>query len=92
MVNALFPERIVAAAIQIDGVTHSLPAPARHHDVMYALDEDYWKKCMGTEESGFLTSAGRFVDREEGCRIARAAGQIKLKTGPEHILFSECMW
>lgn len=38
---------------------------------------------------GFLTSAGRYVDREEGMRIARAAGQTESeKSG----LFSEDLY
>lgn len=85
-------ERIAAAAIRIGEVTHSMPPPARHHTIMYALEADYWCRHAGSEDSGFITSLGRFVDRSAACLIARAAGQIVNKTGPEDILFSECMW
>lgn len=80
-------ERIVAAALLIDGVTHSIPAPARHHTVMYALDEGYWRDHMGTELSGFVTSEGRFVDR----LLARAAGQVTALISPPD-LYSEDLW
>jgi len=85
-------ERIVAAALQLDGVTHSLPRPKRHHDVMYALDEAYWQKHMGKERSGFLTSDGRFVNRFEAKDIARHAGQLLKRASKLPELFSEDVW
>lgn len=74
----------------------SVPKPGRHHHVLNiaslnkVVNQDehhlaYW-------DQGFLTNTGRFVDRKEGCTIARAANQIVQKTGPEEILFSEDMW
>jgi hypothetical protein len=51
---------------------------------------------VGTQ--GFLTNAGRFVDRAEGAQIAAAAGQILpvgalrgRRVDPKH-LFSEDVW
>lgn len=38
---------------------------------------------------GFVTSSGRYVDREEAARIAHAAKQID---EPHRILFSEDLW
>jgi len=56
----------------------------RHHNciaifalmVGFPYDEN-GLKLMRTEEQGFLTSNNRFVDREEGGRIAFAAKQTK---------------
>lgn len=92
-------EIIVAAAIQIDGLTMSLPRPARHvHVLRLAVNrsgEDS-NVLIGREKQGFLTSAGRFVGRVEAKRIALAAGQPMIDRGqiayrgPE--LFSGDWW
>ena len=84
-------ERVVAAAIFYHGVIFSAPPPARHHTVAHAMAE----MGLGVEAQrcqGFVTNTGRFVEREAACAIARAAEQIKVKTGPDYILFSEDVW
>jgi len=44
-------------------------------------------------EQGFVTDTGRFVDREEGHLIAKAAGQIIRRCGGDHhTLYSENLW
>lgn len=86
-------ERIVAAAIRFDGVTHTMPPPARHHTIMHALDEDYWdRRGLGMEEQGFITSDGRYVDRKEAKLIAVAADQLLPGHSRLDELFSECVW
>lgn len=65
-------ERIVAAAIKSGALIAHMPAPYRHHDIISKLPFGY---TLGGEQ-GFLTSAGRFVDRREAKRIAQAANQI----------------
>lgn len=86
-------EHIVAAAIQIDGVTISLPRPARHGTVLAAADW-YLKTEPGREVQGFLTSTGRFVNRIQARHIADIAGQKPGRSGgrdnPE--LYSEDLW
>lgn len=98
------PERetIVAAAIRVPSsvvegyapyhVILSVPRPGRHHHVAWWLGEH--AGYVDERDQGFLTNSGRFVDREEGCRIARAAGQLdgRTKTGGEDTLFSEDVW
>ena len=86
-------ERIVAAAARTpDGVVHFLPAPARHHHILQAdsTPDDFYA------DQGFATSEGRFVDREEGMKVAVAAGQLKRSSNPKHyqgpLLFSEDLW
>jgi len=84
-------ERIERAAVLHDDVVYSVPRPGRHHDVCQSM----WRIGLPPEAQrvqGFVTSLGRFVDREEGVAIAREAGQIVGKTGPDRLLFSEDMW
>jgi hypothetical protein len=89
-----FGTKIVAAACSKDGVIFTIPAPARHHDIVHRMHllgivQDY------TLEQGFLTDTGRFVRRKPAMIIAEKAGQlIRSKEGgyqgPE--LFSEDLW
>ena len=86
------PESIVAAAIQYEGVTFSLPQPARHHVVMHSLDMVLTVEQMARACQGFLTSTGRFVNRAQARQIAHMAGQEPKSTGGSHTLFSEDLW
>lgn len=87
-------EHITAAAIQIEGVTLSLPRPARHAEVLNSAN------AMGVPESlihtavqGFLTSAGRFVNRVQAKQIAHIAGQPIIRDDPHpRDAFSEDFW
>lgn len=65
----------------------SAPPPARHHNLFIAYD-----KLGPPDESGFLTSAGRFVGREEAMIIARTAGQKFINKPYNNNLFSENLW
>jgi hypothetical protein len=89
-------ERIHVAAIKhADGTVYAVPRPGRHHTVIaYMSEQGKPYNCRNEErhEQGFVTSVGRFVDREEACRIARAAGQILQKTGGRDTLYSEDVW
>lgn len=89
-------ERIVAAAIQIEGITISLPQPARHAQVLFCAmdicrdDTAHFAACQG-----FLTSEGRFVNRVQAKHIAHIAGQEQLRPERERHetqLFSEDLW
>lgn len=84
-------ERVERAAILHDDHVYSIPRPGRHHNICHAMHE-LGMPIEAQRVQGFTTSRGRFVDREEGVVIARAAGQIIRKTGPERLLFSEDMW
>lgn len=90
---AAAPERIVAAALRHAGVVFSIAPPARHHTVirlMMGLGLDM--EAAHVDNQGFLTSHGRFVDREEGARIARAANQLIREPTPWYMLTSEDVW
>lgn len=85
-------ERIVAAAIYA-GAVISLPPPARHHTILHSMSMIMNIDAIqhGTN-SGFLTSAGRFVNRVEGWQIEQSAGQILRNTSGQPELYSEDMW
>lgn len=72
----------------------------RHGDCYVTLNA--WEALLSTEErhrlgeevlagrdDGFVTSTGRFVSREEGAKVAFAAGQIHL---PSESLTSEMLY
>jgi len=81
-------EYITHVAIKFidDGTTIQISRPCRHHNIINALSP------KGEFVQGFWTNRERFVDREEALGIAAAAGQIKVKTQPERLLFSEDIW
>lgn len=83
-------EVIVCAAVKID----DLVIPSVRHFDQFTRDLLIAINIRPTHnEQGFLTSKYRFVDREEGLTLARAAGQVVREVGGSHReLFSECMW
>lgn len=83
-------ERIAAAALRKGELIFSIPPPARHHTIFWAMDPLEIRAVHF--EQGFTTSTGRFVDRNEACAIARRQNQILIKTGPDNELFSEDVW
>lgn len=91
-------EKIARAALRFKGIADtvivcSVAQPGRHGDVFKAMKGSDIEYTVGSEEQGFQTDTGRFVDREEGFHIATAAGQIKHKTGSNApILYTEDMW
>lgn len=85
-------ETIVAAAIQYEGVTISLPKPARHAQVMHSCEAFMKDMQIGASCQGFLTSEGRFVNRVQARHIAFIAGQEPKSTGGDRDLYSEDLW
>lgn len=83
-------ERIVSVAISAFGFIASLPAPARHGDVLKKLSYVN-PTILGPGTQGFITSAGRFVNRRDAAVIALEQLQVeKLISPPE--LYSEDLW
>lgn len=78
-------ETIVSAAIL--GADGKILTGQRHHLILAAMDGSGKGRPQG-----FMTSAGRFVSREEAMLIAVAAHQIKNKTYNKTKLFSEDLW
>jgi hypothetical protein len=100
------PERIVAVAFRLpDGLVLTLPAPNRHYNVIHTVEAIKMPRDAKAElvlgegddparfvDQGFLTSAGRYVTREEAMLIARARGQLIGQPRVPHMLFSEDVW
>ncbi|TPJ70501.1 hypothetical protein [Mesorhizobium sp. B2-6-7] len=83
-------ERIISVAISAFGIVASLPAPARHGDVLRKL-YDFNQTVVGGDAQGFLTNTGRYVNRRDAAVIALEAGQVdKLTAAPD--LYSEDLW
>lgn len=83
---------IISAAVEYQGLIFSAPRPMRHHHIVHAMYNMGLPKAAQRVQ-GFLTSDGRFVDRQEGVRIALAAGQVE--PGKLHLpekLLSEDLW
>nr|DAG99784.1 MAG TPA: hypothetical protein [Crassvirales sp.] len=59
----------------------------RHHDILIRFK---WEVSDDAKDQGFLTSHGRFVNREEGYKIALEAGQITEKY--DKTLYSEDLY
>lgn len=87
------PEDIVAAAVQIDGLTISLPRPARHAQVLWMVVDLLGEATLGRATQGFLTSTGRFVTRIEAKLIAHRAMQPTIRDNLHPTdAFSEDFW
>jgi len=86
------PQRgIVAAACQVGGLTFSMPAPARHHDVLQSMHV-LGVHC-GPDEQGFLDHRGVFVGRKAAMIVAYQWNQLaegEFNDGGD--LFSEHLW
>lgn len=83
-------ERIVSVAISAFGIIASLPAPARHGDVLKKLH--YFNEIvLGPDTQGFLTNAGRYVNRRDAAVIALEQGQCEKLIAPPK-LYSEDLW
>lgn len=86
-------ETIVAAALCYDGNIYSMPPPTRHYQIMHAmLENDVPDDATHLRYQGFVTNTGRFVDRYEAARIARAANQLIREPTPKDMLTSEDVW
>lgn len=89
--------RVVAVAIKtLDGVVHTLPPPARHHDVIHALARagmSQIEHCGPMEDSqGFLLNNGQFCRRAPAKLIAERGGQLIKRAMNLHELYSEDVW
>ena len=103
------PERIVCSACQVfvdekdgtneDGslIIHEVYG-LRHYDSLMRKQikelEKQYKYALLDYEQGFITNKGRFVDRKEAMKIAKAQNQvIRLSGSPNsNILFSEDLY
>lgn len=73
---------------------HLIELGFRHHDIFIRFQGEV---SRNSDDQGFYTSYGRFVDRKEAYKIAFEAGQItkkfdRLPTAQEPELFSEDLY
>jgi hypothetical protein len=80
-------EIIVGAAVRFGDIIVFKERPGRHADALNFGGRH-------SQDHGFITSRGRFVDRQEAARIVKATGQGSAREHPgyEPALFSEDMW
>lgn len=93
------PERILCAAVKRKSSRDCNPYDNpndicnvelgyRHHDIWMRFPNEL---SFESNDQGFFTSTGRFVNRQEAFRIAQEANQISRKDGPD-ILISEDLY
>ena len=86
-------ETIIAAACQVEGLTFSLPQPARHGQVLHSMEDLVPDHYLISATQGFLTSTGRFVNRVQAKQIAHMAKQPIVRENPHgRDAFSEDFW
>jgi hypothetical protein len=92
-------ERIAAVAVlDHERRIWTLPPPARHHHVLWAMCTVYPTgtatpdKFPQPADQGFITDAGRFVGRAEARFIATDSGQLLESAERSRDLFSEDLW
>lgn len=75
-------ERITAVAIIRGGEVHSRGFKS-HAQLRAALGDEqpYQDIARPNDQEGFLTSAGRFVNRREAVQVAQASGQCRGRIG-----------
>lgn len=99
--------RLTHVAIRSGGVTYSLPAPHRHHHILWILakrrgnegvpdvaDEHLLNETRdgGNDSQGFLDADGQYLNRADGLIRAQATGQIKNGRIIGGVLTSEDLW
>ena len=85
---------IVAAAIRIGHLTLSMPAPARHLDLIREVETLGLKPLTaGRAVQGFLTDTGAFLDRAAASLHVQLVGQkVLCLTFHPRGLFTEDLW
>ena len=87
-------EFILCAALKFQ---ETIVCGRRHSDCYETLNHFVVFYETNREDQGFLTSLGRFVDRKEAWKIAKANNQIKFglaasENGEDSILISENLY
>ena len=80
---------ICAAVLTNEGV---VVRGHRHHDAMYAAKQAFCTPKRDEASQGFITSTGRYVDREAGYRLQTAAGVGSICGYRGERLFSEDLY
>lgn len=83
-------ERLVSAALKRDGVVEARGFKS-HWQLRAALGDAEPNKRNWDDEEGFLTSTGRFVDRDEAKIVGGLSGQCMPMAGRD-LLSSDINW
>lgn len=91
---------IKQAAILRDGVLWTLPRPARHHNILWAMHDidnntnphERPKIIHARGIQGFIDEDGNFLERKEAALRATRCGQLKKPLDAPPNLFSEDLW
>lgn len=87
---------IKQAAIFVDGEIWTLPRPARHHNIIMAINDV--RKTAGETiirahgEQGFIDDSGVFLDRKQARSHAELCDQLTKPLIAPPNLFSEDLW
>jgi len=74
------------------GMIVTLPPPARHDGLLEKLRKLDLVVYPSGALQGFMTSTGRYVNRQEAFDVAKAAGQVVKGKFQPNTLFSEDLW
>lgn len=87
-------QKITHVAVRRNGRTYSLPAPNRHHDVLWSIPK--WDTKEERDIQGFLDDQGNFLTRSEAFVLATQTGQINRRKHEGSYdgtdLYSEDLW
>ena len=87
--------KIVGVAVRHDGRVYSLPAPARHCDVLRKIVEETgierWTGDLHYDQ-GFVDEAGTYLHRYAALLRAYRTGQVTPTFEPKGVLTSEDLW
>lgn len=107
MSTSNLPPKLTHVAIRSGGIVYSLPAPHRHHHILWILskrrgnegapdvpDEHLFVETPspGMDSQGFLDAAGNYLTRKEAEPVAFANGQVKRGKLIGGPLTSEDLW
>lgn len=94
-------------AIKSGGVVYALPAPHRHHHILWILSKRRGNEGVpdvadehlltetpaeGNDSQGFLDETGAYLNRQEAYVRAKLTGQIKNGKIIGGVLTSEDLW
>lgn len=87
-------EQITHVAIKFNGVTYSLPAPNRHHNLIWKIIKETGIKTVDShgDDQGFLDSSGAYLTRKEALDLALSNGQLRTDRPIYDQLYSENLW
>ena len=87
--------KLTHVAIRFRGKVYSLPAPNRHHHVIWKIVRETGVDAVDApeEDQGFLDESGTFLNRRQALVSAEMFGQIKKGAVIRYgMLFSEDVW